>query len=197
MKLTMMLSDYILKTREERTAHIDLNEPCDNASGGQQRNKQLFTSLCRLLRVECDIANRVEAKIDVCHLCRSEKCRNPKHAYLGTRTENIGDISPDKRSERIRKGHASKTPKERSDIARRREGNKTPEQRSETARKGQANRDPEERSRSAREAQARRTPEQRSDAIRRGWETRRLMGVCDEGSKSKESKKGVEKCVSR
>jgi hypothetical protein len=99
--------------------------------------------------------------------------------------------TPEQRSDRARKGQASRTPEQRSEVARKlAEGraSMTPEQRRESAKKGHASMTPEQRSERskkarsvqlskstseqrseiARKSNASRTPEQRSEAIRKG-----------------------------
>ncbi len=104
MLTTTSLTDYILTTRDERTAHIDLKEPCDCVQKRYQYNGRLFKKMCQLLSVSINIANREEAKIDVCHLCENRDCENPRHAYIGTRSENVQDRPTGKRSQAARKG---------------------------------------------------------------------------------------------
>jgi len=104
----MKLSEWILRSREERTAHIDLSTPCE--FDAPVRNKHI---LLNHLSIDDDCPNWTEAKIHRCHLCscgrRKGGCVNPKHFYFGTASENQLDTNPEWRKQRSRKcGTASK-----------------------------------------------------------------------------------------
>ena len=85
------LSDWILRSREERTAHIDLTTPCDT-SMSQKPGKEHFFSVFGFVN---DIDNWKKAKVEFCHLCechsRNGWCVNPMHLYIGTTQENKMD----------------------------------------------------------------------------------------------------------
>lgn len=87
----MNLSDYILLPRNERTAHIDLNDPCQFNSSSRYRQ-----CLLDYLGIEIDLDAVERRKVYACHLCANDSwcdpcCCNPKHMYLGTPTENRFD----------------------------------------------------------------------------------------------------------
>ena len=96
----------MLKTREERTAHIDLTTECElgtlvkRTRGGNDR-------LYGLIGVEDDIENWTSARIHICHLCdcgrRKGECGNPRHIYIGTASENQLDLSPEFRNKRAKR----------------------------------------------------------------------------------------------
>ena len=111
---TIRLSEYILRSRDKRTTHIDLATPCEGHEErmGKQSNKELFKALCLLHGIDNDILNRAKANIHVCHLCSEKHCQNPRHAYLGTHSENWMDVPKPVRLE-IAKKRATTTKQRR------------------------------------------------------------------------------------
>lgn len=99
----MKLSDYILLSREERTAHIDLSTPCDVRSHRCKERKEV---ILELLGVEDDVSNWFVGGVRNCHLCECDStngyCLNPLHFYVGTQKDNTRDIP----LERLRRGGA-------------------------------------------------------------------------------------------
>lgn len=89
----MKLSEYILQPRAVRVAHIDLSAPCTFQKEVGVPDKQ---SLLNFLGVQGDIPNWRDASIHRCHLCECDSshgnCRNPRHIYLGTASENFNDF---------------------------------------------------------------------------------------------------------
>lgn len=102
------LSEFMLLSREERTAHIDLTTPCDFTRSGKNK-----VHLVRDLGLEDDVENWITARIHRCHLCecgrRNGNCANPRHMYFGTAQENTFDLTKEFRQARSsRAGSASK-----------------------------------------------------------------------------------------
>ena len=90
----MFLSDFLKLTRDKRTLHIDLSDPCVIGSKGVgDKPQRLRESLFTLLNIESD------CRVVVCHRCDHHSnngyCLNPKHAYLGTQSENRQDSFED------------------------------------------------------------------------------------------------------
>lgn len=89
--LTMNLSDYILRSRDERTSHIDLSTPCDLGSSDRHYRAEAFT----FHGVTNDVGNLQEACVHVCHACEHDSgngnCVNPLHTYIGTAHDNYVD----------------------------------------------------------------------------------------------------------
>lgn len=162
------LTDHILLPREERVSHTDLCEPCECVPRKTQNNKRLFKRLLELLSIENDVLNRKRARIEVCHLCESRDCENPKHAYLGTCSENSRDIPAEVRSETARRRESGLTSEQKRVRAQKGEASLTKnqrEQRRDRARKTMAERlentTPEQRSENARRREASKTRDQR------------------------------------
>lgn len=75
---------YLNKTREERRAHLMLDEECNERGG----NSTMFRGLLAdFLGTEIF----VNKKILLCHACHNGKCSNPSHLYWGSYEENIQD----------------------------------------------------------------------------------------------------------
>jgi hypothetical protein len=103
------LSEYILKSRDERVSHINLQSPCIETN-----YRGAFRRLLLAVGVKDDVGDRTKAKIHVCHLCDYRKrgnyaCGNPQHMYLGTPSENQMD-----KSEEARSAPGRKTARERT-----------------------------------------------------------------------------------
>ena len=96
-------------TREERTAHIDLNEPCEymgmlrekfmthtTRSGGIDRETRIprginaYAKGHHLPNKNKIIINGRKYAVETNHACRGE-CANPAHIYTGTKEENDED----------------------------------------------------------------------------------------------------------
>lgn len=89
----MKLSEYILRPREVRIAHIDCSTPCDLQGERAKRDKQ---SILGFLGLENDVPDWKEAGIHRCHLCKCDSqngwCANRLHYYIGTSSENTKDF---------------------------------------------------------------------------------------------------------
>lgn len=95
-----LLSDYILRPREERTAHIDLGSSCRHSrrSPSGTYNRPAKDDILKYLGIEDDIGAWQKAGICRSHLCPSDShngwCRNPQHYYLATWSENVKTDAP-------------------------------------------------------------------------------------------------------
>ena len=97
-------------TREDRTKHIDLSQPCEymgmprekfmthpTKSGGTDRETRIPRAINAAAKghdlpsVKTPvILNGVEHKVETNHACKGE-CANPAHIYTGTKKENDDD----------------------------------------------------------------------------------------------------------
>lgn len=95
-----LLSDYILLSKEERTAHIDLSTECEPCGSGHRKKHILLD----YLQLTNDVENWTTARIHRCHLCehgrRNGWCINPRHFYFGTASENQLDLPKEFRQHR-------------------------------------------------------------------------------------------------
>ena len=96
----MNLSEWILKSRDERVAHCDLNSPCcfsEKRGRGHQARNAIFT----YHNINNDVGDLKKARIGTNHLCENDsnngECCNPLHLYIGTKSENSFDMSEEKR----------------------------------------------------------------------------------------------------
>jgi len=87
-------------TREQRTAHIDLNDNCIFSNSENSRGQRKAAK--RKLSNYFDIVTRKMSNTgwEVCHLCQNNSnvprhggsvCINPLHMYWGTKSENTQD----------------------------------------------------------------------------------------------------------
>ena len=100
-------------TREERTAHINLNEPCEymgflaeefmthpTKTGGTDRETRIPRAINAYVRghelpnlkdkVIINVWPFTPQKVETNHACQGE-CANPNHMYTGTKEENDQD----------------------------------------------------------------------------------------------------------
>jgi hypothetical protein len=87
----LKLSEYIEKTLEERTEHLDLSEPhlLHPVEGRVLKVKPLREQMFQTFGItDCDVGL---SKIHICHRCDEPNCRSIYHTYLGTATENFSD----------------------------------------------------------------------------------------------------------
>ncbi len=96
----MNLSEWILKSRDERIAHCDLTTPCcfsEKVGRGHQARGAIF----EFHEITNDVGNLKTARIGTNHLCDKDsnngECCNPLHLYIGTKSENSYDMSEEKR----------------------------------------------------------------------------------------------------
>lgn len=78
------IDEYILKTKEERQAHLDLNEQCIEIGGDSKKCQGL---LAYFLKTTFPTTRRIM----ICHACHNGKCSNVKHLYWGNMSENTKD----------------------------------------------------------------------------------------------------------
>lgn len=75
------LAEFITRSRDERRAHLDLNEPCVERGGNSTNHKGV---LAQYLNTTIPSGRTL-----LCHACNNAKCSNPKHLYWGTDYDNI------------------------------------------------------------------------------------------------------------
>lgn len=78
----ILVEDWILEPRENRTAHLQLDEPCIERGGNSTVHRGVLAQY---------LNTNLPTKVDLCHACHNDKCSNPKHLYWGTRKENVAD----------------------------------------------------------------------------------------------------------
>lgn len=95
----MNLSEYILKSRDERRAHIDLTCECVLVKRTNWSNKK--ADHLNFFEVEDDV-DVWRGSIGRLHACAKDTfngemvCINPLHIYIGTITENLADRPTEK-----------------------------------------------------------------------------------------------------
>lgn len=81
--------EYILLPKEDRQAHLKLDEACIERGGPQKGG---LSSYCKgLLAHVLDTTIPTGHKIHICHACNNERCSKPEHLYWGTARENRMD----------------------------------------------------------------------------------------------------------
>lgn len=76
------VEEWINESREVRTSHLDLTEPCVERGGNSTVHRGVLAQY---------LDTNLPSKVDLCHACHNDKCSNPKHLYWGTRKENVQD----------------------------------------------------------------------------------------------------------
>lgn len=76
------VEEWITESREVRTSHLELSEPCIERGGNSTVHRGVLAQY---------LDTNLPSKVDLCHACHNDKCSNPKHLYWGTRKENIQD----------------------------------------------------------------------------------------------------------
>lgn len=79
------ISEYMMKSRDERRAHLYLSEPCIEIGGGSQQFRGLLAHY-----IGTTISTKREAVL--CHACHNGECSNVKHLYWGTPRDNTIDM---------------------------------------------------------------------------------------------------------
>ena len=77
----LIVEDFIKLSREERRAHLDLNEPCNERGGNSTNHKGVLAQYLD--------SNIPKGRILLCHACHNGDCSNPKHLYWGTDKDNL------------------------------------------------------------------------------------------------------------
>ena len=78
----ILVEDWIQESRENRTSHLQLDEPCTERGGNSTVHRGVLAQY---------LNTNLPSKVDLCHACHNDKCSNPKHLYWGTRKENVAD----------------------------------------------------------------------------------------------------------
>lgn len=78
------IDEYMLLTKTERQAHIDLSDNCIEIGGNSPRFRGLLAH-----HLKTTIPKGM--KVHLCHACNNDKCSNPNHLYWGTPRENYFD----------------------------------------------------------------------------------------------------------
>lgn len=81
------IKEFIQRSRDERRAHLQLDEPCCERGGNSTNHKGVLAQY-----LDTTIPS---GRILLCHACNNEKCSNPKHLYWGTDKENITIDNPE------------------------------------------------------------------------------------------------------
>lgn len=74
------ITEFITRSREERRAHLRLDEPCCERGGNSTNHKGVLAQY-----LDTTIPS---GRTLLCHACNNGKCSNPKHLYWGTDKEN-------------------------------------------------------------------------------------------------------------
>jgi len=77
----IIVEEFINLTREERRAHLDLDDSCCERGGNSTKHKGVLAQY-----LDTTIPS---GRILLCHACNNSKCSNPKHLYWGTDYDNI------------------------------------------------------------------------------------------------------------
>ena len=79
-----LIEKYILRPKDERQAHLKLDEPCIERGGQSMYLKGLLAHLRDTTIPKGHLAH-------VCHACHNAACSNPNHLYWGTPVDNRQD----------------------------------------------------------------------------------------------------------
>lgn len=75
------ITEFIARSREERRAHLNLEELCCERGGNSTNHKGVLAQY-----LDTTIPS---GRILLCHACNNSRCSNPKHLYWGTDYDNI------------------------------------------------------------------------------------------------------------
>lgn len=84
------INEFIKLPREDRRAHLNLEELCCERGGNSTNHKGVLAQY-----LDTTIPS---GRILLCHACNNSKCSNPKHLYWGTDKENITEDNPNWKS---------------------------------------------------------------------------------------------------
>ena len=77
----ILVEEFIKLSRDERRAHLKLDDPCCERGGVSTHHKGVLAQY-----LDTTIPS---GRILLCHACNNGKCSNPKHLYWGTDHDNI------------------------------------------------------------------------------------------------------------
>ena len=75
------INEFIKLPREDRRAHLNLEELCCERGGNSTNHKGVLAQY-----LDTTIPS---GRILLCHACNNSKCSNPRHLYWGTDYDNI------------------------------------------------------------------------------------------------------------
>lgn len=110
----MELTKYLQKSREERTAHVNLSTSCvlDETVARTTQGRRGRKALLKLLGLENDVPDWKTGRVQCCHVCKHDSqngwCSNPLHLYVGTPSENQLDLPEELRKEKGKAPHREK-----------------------------------------------------------------------------------------
>lgn len=78
----LLVEEWIKESREERTSHLSMEEPCLERGGNSTVHRGVLAQY---------LDTNMPSGVDLCHACGNGNCSNPKHLYWGTRRENMDD----------------------------------------------------------------------------------------------------------
>ncbi len=99
----MLLTEWMQLPSEQRKAHIDLSTPCQILPSKRQWVHHL-NKMLEAAGITRDVPNLINAKIHRIHECKHNSacadgiCGNPLHWWIGTMSENVMSLSPEKRA---------------------------------------------------------------------------------------------------
>lgn len=78
------IDKYMELTRDERTAHLRLDEPCIERGGHRNNFRGILAEFLNTTFPS-------DRKINLCHACNNGLCSSAKHLYWGWAKENTQD----------------------------------------------------------------------------------------------------------
>jgi hypothetical protein len=83
-KFMIQITEWIKESRDIRTSHLDLSQPCIERGGNSTNHRGVLAQY-----LNTNFPKGIG--IDLCHACNNGECSNPQHLYWGTRKENVAD----------------------------------------------------------------------------------------------------------